>query len=171
MKLFLILAFFLSFINVAYAYDCGDDTVESLFDEAERSFLMHVTGTKLDEELAKKLTEGDSDELLDNEAIKPIFIDYEIVEEYKGDPDFKPKLFDVVGIGIGFVGMIPGSYYAVLLPGMNEEDDRPLMKNIRRVDICNTPYQHYRFKVDPFQEKLDTLRALRDKTKKEVIVP
>lgn len=165
MKILLTLVFFLFFTGSALAFECSDDPLENLYKDAERAFLIYVTGTRLDETLFKELKEayaaekGEPVEDDDEEHVKAIFADYEVLEDYKGDPSFKPKLVDFLGIGMGYVGLSPGKYYVVILPPVKDA----AMTNIRAVNICDVPYEHYRLKVDGFQKQLDSIRALRDK--------
>ena len=167
MKAFFILIILLFFANPAWAFQCPQKSDKERYEESERAFLIYVTGTKLDEKLFKELSQayaaekGYAAENDDSESVKAIFADYEIIEEYKGDPAFKPKLVDFLGIGMGYVGLTPGKYYVVMLPPAEEAS----MRDIRAVNICNTLYEHYRLKVDGFQKQLDSIRALKEKAK------
>ncbi len=160
MRTFLLLIL-LFLANPAWAFQCLEKSEKQHYEEAERAFLIYVTGTKLDEELYKTLIKGYPAENDTSESIKAIFADYKVIEEFKGDPNYQPVLVDFLGIGMGSVGLTPGKYYLVMLEPPSKDEP----SNIRAVNICNTPFGHYRLKAEPFQRQLDGVRALRDEVK------
>ncbi|MEM8795194.1 MAG: hypothetical protein AAGE61_06475 [Pseudomonadota bacterium] len=143
----------------AQAYSCPNKPVELRYEEAYRIFLIHVTRVTLDDSLHDLFFSDRADDDEFRESIKPVLADYEILEDFKGDVSFKPKLIDFFGIGTGFAGLYPGQYYLVMLE--NHGDDR--FPGYHVANICNTPFRHHRLNVDSFQEQLNAMRALRDK--------
>lgn len=120
--------------------------------------MVYVTETKLDEGL---LNEGANGSLVaddTSESVKAIVAEYRIVEEFKGEPNYKPQLVDLLGIGTGFVGLFPGKYYFVMLSPKDESK----FSDFALVNICNTPINHYRLNVAAFQKQLDVMRNYRD---------
>lgn len=156
MRILYTLVFLLAFTNSAWAFSCPAKTLEQKYQEAERVFLIYVTETKLDETLFREMVKGYPAENDKSESVKAIFADYEVVEDFKGDKNYKPILVDLLGIGTGYVGLTPGKYYAILLPPPSK--DQP--NNLASVNICNTAFEHYRLKVDRFQKELDQIRTI-----------
>lgn len=158
MRIFCIFICLLAFTNTAWAFQCPERSQEQLYDEAERAFLVYITETKLNEELYKQLSKGYPAGEDDFEAVKAIFATYDIIEEFKGDPTYKPALVDFLGISTGYVGLTPGVYFLVFLESAEEGQPR----NVKWVNFCNVPAMHHRFNVERFQNKLDEFRAIRD---------
>ena len=143
--------------SLSYAHTClPDQTPEKQFNESKRVFLIYVLETRLEEELQKKLIEQDHGKHADDESVKLVSAGYRIVEDFKGDINYKPRLLDMLGIGTGYVGLTPGVYYLVFL-GDVQPYETP---DIRAVDTCIVPFSHYRFNVPQFQKNLDEIRAL-----------
>ncbi len=148
-------------VDSACAFKCWQMPGVQGYEKAERVFLAYVTQTRLDEKLWADLNKGYPAEDDDTESVKAIFADYKIIEEFKGDAEYKPFLIDLLGIGTGYLGVTPGKYYFIMLGPLRE--GKP--SDIRAVNICNTPLQHYRLNAEPFQKELNVYRAVRDSNK------
>ena len=143
--------------SICCAHTClPDQTAEKQFNEAKRVFLIYVLETRLEEELQKKLIEQEHGKHADDESVKLVSVGYRIVEDFKGDKNYKPRLLDMLGIGTGYVGLTPGVYYLVFL-GDVQPYEKP---DLRAVDTCVVPLSHYRFNVPQFQKSLDEIREL-----------
>lgn len=140
--------------SLCSAYSCPRDlTLGKQFSESTRAFLIYVVETRLEEALQRQLVEkrdpGD-------ESVKLISASYRVVENFKGDKNYTPRLLDLLGIGTGYVGLTPGVYYLVLLP-----DDGPdQIKGFHSVDMCGVLISHYRLDAPDFQARLEEVRAL-----------
>ena len=144
--------------NKVYAFKCpANQTIEDLYDDAERVFLIYVTETKLEESLNDKYGGLDLRESIEQEAVKFISVSYKVIEDFKGDQDFQPTLLDMLGIGTGYVGLTPGVYYLVMLPVQEKSE----VGDYRYVSLCDVPYSHYRLNVERFQDELEILRKQR----------
>ena len=142
-------------IDSAWALKCWQKPGIEGYKNAERGFLAYVTQTKLDEELWVELRKIYGANIDDSESVRAIAIDYVIAEEFKGDPNYKPALVDL--LGAGHLGVTPGHYYFIRLGASWKEP-----ANIRVVNTCNTPLQHYRLNAKTFQKGLDVYRGFRD---------
>ena len=143
--------------SLSFAHTClPDQTPEKQFNEAKRVFLIYVLETRLEEQLQKKLIEEEHGNHADGESVKLVSAGYRIVEDYKGDKNYKPRLLDMLGIGTGYVGLTPGVYYLVFLGDVQRYEE----PDMRVVDICTVPFSHYRFNVPQFQKNLDEIREL-----------
>lgn len=129
-------------------------TLDKQFNESKRVFLVYVVETRLEEEMQKKMLEKERG--ADSESVKLVSAGYRIIEDYKGEKSYKPRLLDLLGIGTGYVGLTPGVYYLVFL-GDVQDYETPEM---RSVDTCTVPLSHYRLNVPQFQQSLDEVRAL-----------
>lgn len=129
-------------------------TLDKQFNESTRVFLAYVVETKLEEELQRKMIEKDRG--ADPELVKLVSAGYRIIEDYKGEKSYKPRLLDLLGIGTGYVGLTPGVYYLVFL-GNIQDYETP---DIRSIDTCSVTWSHYRLDVPQFQQRLDEVRAL-----------
>jgi hypothetical protein len=156
----LILILLLLLTNSVFASQCAQDhSLESAFNKSERGFLIYVTETKLEEELLKSLSKKYPPMDESSEYVKLISANYRVIEEFKGEINYRPRLLDMLGIGTGYVGLTPGQYYLVLLPKISKDEDPEL----RNVNMCTVPIGHYRLKTEDFQKELDRVRKLRDK--------
>ncbi|MTW09377.1 hypothetical protein GM658_02085 [Pseudoduganella eburnea] len=134
------------------------------FKDARRVMLVYVLETRLEEKLLKEMTGKRSDVGSDDEAVKLVSAGYQVIEDYKGERTYTPRLLDLLGIGTGYVGLTPGVYYLVILGDVEPNET----KEMRIVDSCQVPLQHYRFKVPDFQKRLDEVREL-SKEKSELL--
>ncbi len=96
----------------SWSFSCEpEQTTEAAFAEAERVFLVYVTETRLEEDLLERMA-AESDEFdFSEEHWKFVSAGYRVVEEFKGDAEYQPRLVDWLGIGTGYVGLVPGGYY------------------------------------------------------------
>lgn len=146
--------------SACFAHTCLPGmTLEKQFNESKRAFLVYVLETRLEEELQRKMIETDGG--ADHDAVKLVSAGYRIVEDYKGEKSYKPRLLDILGIGTGYVGLTPGLYYLVFLGDVKDYET----PDLRVVDICSVPVAHHRWDVPQFQEKLDEVRALVNRKK------
>ncbi len=151
----LLLTFLTMFAWPAHGFQCAPEhPIESAYQDAERVFLIYVLETRLEEHPPAWIVEEDVD--LGDESVKLISADYRVVEEFKGDSGYKPRLLDLLGIGTGYVGLTPGVYFAVFLPRVESGED----PDLRYVNICTVPLSHYRLQVEDFQNELDVIRRL-----------
>lgn len=137
-------------------------TLSKQIRDSKRVFLVYVVETRLEEKLLSDMAEKDGDKgSADKESVKLVSAGYRVVENFKGETTYRPRLLDLLGIGTGYVGLTPGMYYLVFLG-----DVQPYETNdMRSVDRCSVPLQHYRFNVPEFQKRLDEIRAIsKDKT-------
>jgi len=118
--------------------------------------LVYVLETRLEEKLLKEMTGKRSDLGSDDEAVKLVSAGYQVIEDYKGERTYTPRLLDLLGIGTGYVGLTPGIYYLVFLRDFEPSET----KEMRIIDSCQVPLQHYRFNVPDFQKRLDEVREL-----------
>lgn len=156
----LLIALMLSLVtSLCSAHSCPrDSTLSKQFKESGRVFLIYVVETKLEEALQRQLVEK---HVSDDESVKLVSAGYRVVEDFKGDKNYTPRLLDLLGIGTGYVGLTPGAYYLVFLPGVEPEE----IKGFRSVDMCAVPISHYRLNVPEFQGRLDEVRALSKENK------
>jgi len=153
-----ILILLLFFSIKAVAFQCPRDNSFSVnFAKSERVFLIYVTEVSLD----KKTTERNDKEYPESAGyVKILKVDYDVIESFKGDLKFKPKIMDLLGIGTGYVGFTPGNYYMVTL---SEQEDWG-KRNYRHVSMCDVHFQHYRNDIDEYKEIIEKARVLaRDK--------
>jgi len=115
--------------------------------------LIYVVETRLEEALQRQIIEK---QISDKESVKLVSAGYRVVEDFKGDKNYTPRLLDLLGIGTGYVGLTPGVYYLVFLAGVAPEE----IKGFRSVDMCAIPISHYILNVPEFQGRLDEVRAL-----------
>jgi hypothetical protein len=128
--------------------------LDEQFNGSKRVFLVYVLETRLEEELQRKMSaRGGS---ADSESVKLVSAGYRIVEDYKGEKSYKPRLLDILGIGTGYVGLTPGIYYLVFLGDVQDYET----SDMRRIDMCAVPVSHHRWDVPQFQKRLDEVRAL-----------
>jgi hypothetical protein len=141
--------------NACLAHSCLPDmTLDKQFNGSKRVFLVYVLETRLEEELQRKMSERDGS--VASESVKLVSAGYRIVEDYKGEKSYKPRLLDFLGIGTGYVGLTPGVYYLVFLGDVQDYET----SDMRAVDICTVPVAHDRLDVPRFQKSLDEVRAL-----------
>ena len=141
--------------SACFAHTCLPGMMlEKQFNESKRAFLVYVLETRLEEELQRKMIETDGG--ADHDAVKLVSAGYRIVEDYKGEKTYKPRLLDYMGIGTGYVGLTPGVYYLVFLGDLQDYET----PDMRSVDICTVPFAHNRWDVPQFQKDLDGVRAL-----------
>jgi hypothetical protein len=141
--------------DACLAYSCQPHmTLDEQFNGSKRVFLVYVLETRLEEELQRKMSERDGS--ADSEAVKLVSAGYRIVEDYKGEKSYKPRLLDILGIGTGYVGLTPGVYYLVFLGDVRDYET----SDMRAVDMCTVPVAHHRLDVPQFQKSLDEVRAL-----------
>jgi hypothetical protein len=158
MSRFLLTALLLLISSVCSGHQCQPGlTLYKQFSEAKRVFLAYVLETKLEEALQKKIM--DKEGSADPESAKLVSAGYRIIEDYKDESGYKPRLLDVLGIGTGYVGLTPGVNYLVFLGDIqgNETSD------MRFIDLCATPFSHYRLNDTKFQNSLDEVRTLAKK--------
>ncbi len=158
MKSLTVCIIFLFSITPAWAFKCVETSNEQLYAKAERVFLIYVTQTELNEALYQELTKGTPREDGKSESIKVISVQYQIIEEFKGNTAHKPKLFTFLAIGMGYINFTPGVYYLIMIP-TNED----VVTDARKVSICDVPFTHNHLQSEPFQEQIDTIRALKEK--------
>lgn len=158
----LLLVFFLSLTStVCAAHSCPPDfTLSKQFKESKRVMLVYVLETRLEEKLLKKMAEKHSGMSSDDEAVKFVSAGYRVIEDFKGERTYTPRLLDLLGIGTGYVGLTPGVYYLVFLGDVEANDST----DMRFVDTCQVPLQHYRLNVSDFQKLLDEVRELSKKS-------
>lgn len=144
----------------AWAHQCPPGmTIASQYGKAERAFLAYVVETRLEEDVLKQLEAKSPGVGMGEEHVKLMSAGYRVIEEFKGDRTYQPRLVDLLGIGTGYVGLTPGVYYLVLLPPKSS-DDAQLASTLRRVDACDVPLSHHRLAEKGFQDKLNELRSL-----------
>ena len=138
----------------AVAFQCSSDNSFSVnFAQSERVFLIYVTEVSLD----KKTTKRNDKEYPESAGyVKILKVDYDVVENFKGDIEFIPKFMDLLGIGTGYVGFTPGNYYMVTLSAQGGWDKR----NYRHVSMCDVHFQHYRNDIDEYKAIVEEARAL-----------
>jgi len=146
--------FIFSMMNSAWAMKCWQRPGIEGYKDAERVFLIYVTQTRIDEKLGAQLSEIYSS--LKDENQKAIYVDYHIVEEFKGNSAYKPVLADLLYAG-GHLGVVSGHYYLVKLGSPRKE-----MKDVRVINTCNVPLQSYRLNENSFQNELEAYRKFRD---------
>lgn len=151
----LLIALMLSLVSsLCSAHSCPRDlTLSKQFKESARVFLIYVVETRLEEALQRQIIEK---QISDKESVKLVSAGYRVVEDFKGDKNYTPRLLDLLGIGTGYVGLTPGVYYLVFLAGVAPEE----IKDFRSVDMCAIPISHYILNVPEFQGRLDEVRAL-----------
>lgn len=152
------ITYFLLLTGPSWAFECPDIPLEEKFNKAERVFLVYVTETKLEEDLLKKMNHGFAVDGDNSESIKLLSASYRVIEEFKGLITDQPKLLDLMGPDTGYAGVYPGVYYLLMIPPVQEGED----KNIRIINKCMLYANHYRLNLEPFQERLDEIRELRD---------
>jgi hypothetical protein len=146
--------------SVCFAHTCQPlMTLDKQLNDSKRAFLVYVLETRLEEELQGKMIEKDGG--ADPESVKLVSAGYRIVEDYKGEKSYRPRLLDILGIGTGYVGLTPGVYYLVFLGDLQTYET----PDMRVVDICTVPVAHHRWDVPQFQKKLDEVRALVNRKK------
>ncbi|GAA5213491.1 hypothetical protein ACFSJ3_03480 [Corallincola platygyrae] len=154
------------FPRFAVAFQCPVDvTPEEQFKATDRSFLIYVTDTQIEEKLTEKLAQTYPAMEVEKEHMKFISAGYKVIEEFKGDENYTPRLIDILGIGTGYVGLVPGSYYLVMLPQQATNSNET--EGMRHVDICSVPLGHYQLRNEKLQSELDKFRTIRDKLKAE----
>lgn len=147
-------------VSIAWSFQCSrDQSLSSLYEDSERIFLIYITETKLEESLVKRINESLPKDNIETEDIKLLSSGYRVIENFKGDIEYIPRLIDLLGIGTGYVGLVPGSYYLVMLPEREED----LFDGMRMVNICTVPFSHYRLEVKEFQDSLNIMRNLMKK--------
>jgi hypothetical protein len=139
------------------AHTCPRDlTLDKQFRDAKRVFLAYVIETRLEEKLLTDMVASkEGHAMKDNEDVKLVSAGYRVVENYKGDAAYTPRLMDVLGIGTGYVGLTPGLYFLVFLGDAQPHESAEM----RFVDTCSVPLRHHRFAVPQFQLQLDQIRA------------
>lgn len=143
--------------SLCSAHSCPRDlTLGKQFSESKRVFLIYVVETRLEERLQRQLTEKHVDKGADEESMKLVSAGYRVVEDFKGEKNYTPRLLDLLGIGTGYVGLTPGVYYLVFLADRSSDE----MQGFRSVDTCSVPISHYRLDVPELQNRLDEVRAL-----------
>ncbi|KQZ45035.1 hypothetical protein [Duganella sp. Root1480D1] len=154
----LLLTLILSLVSsLCSAHSCPRDlTLGKQFSESKRVFLAYVVETRLEEALQRTLIAKHTGDRSGEEAMKLVSAGYRVVEDFKGDKSYTPRLLDLLGIGTGYVGLTPGVYYLVFLANVSSDE----VKGFRSVDACAVPVSHYRLDVPEFQSRLDEVRAL-----------
>lgn len=150
--------FIFCMMNSAWAMKCWQRRGIEGYEDAERVFLIYVTQTRIDEKLAVQLSKIYSS--FKDEIQKAIYVDYFILEEFKGNSAYKPVLVDLLYSG-GHLGVVSGHYYLVKLDTPRKET-----RDVRVINTCNVPLQSYRLIESSFQNELDAYRAFRDSEKK-----
>lgn len=145
----------------ASAFVCSEDnSIENQYKNAEHVFLAYVLETRLEPALAKQIINPHA--MKNNtEAPKLISADYQIIEEFKGKLSSFPRLVELLGLGTGYVGLIPGVYYVVFLP----KPVPGIPEGYQGVNICNVPLAHEHLHNAGFQSELSKIRALKGKQK------
>ncbi|MGB0632255.1 MAG: hypothetical protein ACPGRZ_16310 [Alphaproteobacteria bacterium] len=146
--------------QASFAFQCHPgETGEGAHDDAERIFLILVLETRLDEEFQKLI---ESERPQSKDAMKPITVRYRVIEDFKGDTNFKPEFLDLLGIGTGYVGFSPGVYYLVSVPKLDpskEQDKRTdILKGRRIINFCNVIAKNYRLNVAKFRKEINFIR-------------
>jgi len=156
----LLLALMLSLVSsLCSAHSCPRDmALSKQFSESKRVLLIYVVETRLEEALQRQLVEK---HVSDNESVKLVSAGYRVVEDFKGDKNYTPRLLDLLGIGTGYVGLTPGAYYLVFLADVAPGE----IEGFRSVDMCAVPISHYRLNVPEFQGRLNEVRALSKENK------
>jgi hypothetical protein len=143
--------------TVCAAHSCPPDlSLSKQFEGSKRAMLVYVLETRLEEELLRRMAAKHAEKDPDNEAVKLVSAGYRVVEDFKGERTYTPRLLDLLGIGTGYVGLTPGVYYLVFLGDVEENETT----GMRTVDTCRVPLQHYRLNIPEFQKKLDEVRVL-----------
>ena len=135
-------------------FTCPKLEPSDIFSQANEVVLVYVTGTKLEEEMAKSLIETEPAEL-GTEHAKIISASYRLVETFKGPENSQPKLIDILGIGTGYVGLQAGLYYLLAL----DEPEEGAPSNKRWVNICSVLAAHHRLGDPKFQQELAEFRG------------
>lgn len=158
-----------SMAGPAHAYQCGrEHSFNEAFEKSDRAFLIYVTELRLEEDIdavydALAFPEGKRPSLQDNDAAsneyaKFISAGYRVVEEFKGDNTYKPRLLGFLGLSTGWPGFVPGGYFLVILNGKLGEMNPKMVW----VDFCMVPAKHGSLNDPEFQGELDRFRKLRD---------
>lgn len=124
------------------AYSCPpDETEDVLVARATHILLVKVTRT----ELVEIVEEGEAVELPRSE--------YRLVEAVKGTASETGHVFDMpVGYGTGFVGLLPGAYYLLVLDQGHSYEGVPF------VDPCVLPIATFNLEGTEPQEALRRIR-------------
>ena len=137
-----------------FGFQCGkDNSLENNFRVSERVFMIYVTQVILDKKETQKIELDYPDSA---GSVKVLKVDYDVIENFKGNKKYNPKFKELIGIGTGYVGFSPGSYYFVTLPDQQEDEQ----KNYRYVSFCDVHFQNYRNDVEEYKEILDKASKL-----------
>ncbi|MEM8983129.1 MAG: hypothetical protein AAGC71_08890 [Pseudomonadota bacterium] len=153
------------------AYQCPPDwSAQRAVEAAKYVYLIRATNVEYAEALTRTVV---PDHDVDAGVIKLSEVSYDLLEVLKGDGSAALRLIDPAGIGVGFVGFVPGYYYIIAIAnpianpvGSEVLDDLPpgWPANTVVVSICDVVASAASLKSDTFQAQLARVRSITKQT-------
>lgn len=145
------------FSGPVFAFQCEkDNSLENSFRESRRTLMIYVTEVALDKKETQKMEREHPESA---GYVKILKVKYDTIENFKGNEEYNPDLKDLLGIGTGYVGFTPGTYYFITLP--EGEDNEP--KSYRYVSFCDVHFHHYRNDIEEYKQIIDKAKKLKER--------
>lgn len=146
-------------VSSASAFQCPPDWSErQAFEEAENAYLIYVSKVEYAEDLTRAFLPYDD---VEKGYVKLLEVTFAVKEVFKGSETAVTRIFDLAGIGTGFVGFIPGYYYIVSLKenGFGDEAPKGWPEHATVANLCDIAYVGGSLSDEHFSEDLKRVRS------------
>jgi len=146
------------------AFSCETTDIAERFEKADRVFLIKILETQLEEFPDLDVEEGELD------SVRPLSVGYKVLEELKGDPDYRPRLLQLLNFTGIYANLLPGINYviAVEYPDKAEIDDEQSewASQFMFVSSCEVLVGYFAEHAEDVSDELDLIRGLANAEKK-----
>ena len=158
MRLAIVIALSILIPRMGNAYSCPMLDLAEQFEKADRVFLIKVLDTRLEEFPPMEVEEGELDD------VRPLSVGYEVLEELKGDPTYRPRILQLLNFTGIYANLLPGINYviAVEFPSSEQraEFETEWNKEFMFVSSCEVMLGYFAENEEDVAEELHEIREL-----------